>query len=163
MKKIIAITSLLASLFVSPLVMAEAININTADVAALDSLEGIGAKKAEAIIAYRTQHGEFKALEELKEVPGIGDKMFDKIKENIALTDGTTQSAEPVAEKDVEKVVDVADKPADKATTDAAASATVEVKDEKAAVKEETADKKADAAVVTDKVSNKAEVKADKS
>ncbi|MGB3917492.1 helix-hairpin-helix domain-containing protein [Thiothrix litoralis] len=138
MKKTIAITSLLVSLFVSPLVLAETVNINTADAAALDSLNGIGAKKAEAIIAYRTEHGEFKTLEEIKEVPGIGDKMFDKIKEDISLTEG----AATVAGKSTEKNGTTADK---------------------ADMKDDKADKKVDAAVKTDKVSNKAEIKADKS
>ena len=139
MKKILAITSLLVSLFVSPLVLAETVNINTADAAGLDSLDGIGVKKAEAIIAYRSEHGDFKSLEEIKEVPGIGDKMFDKIKEDISLGDATTTT--------VEKKSD----------------AKADVKDDKAAVKTEKVDEKADAAVTTDKVSDKAEIKADKS
>ena len=147
MKKILAITSLLVSLFVSPLVLAETVNINTADAAGLDSLDGIGVKKAEAIIAYRSEHGDFKSLEEIKEVPGIGDKMFDKIKEDISLGDATTTT---VAKKSDAKAVE---------TTTAKA----DVKDDKAAVKAEKVDEKADAAVTTDKVSDKAEIKADKS
>ena len=139
MKKILAITSLLVSLFVSPVVLAETVNINTADATALDSLNGIGVKKAEAIIAYRSEHGDFKSLEEIKEVPGIGDKMFDKIKEDISLGDATTTT---VAKK---------------------SDAKADVKDDKAAVKTEKVDEKADAAVTTDKVSDKAEIKADKS
>lgn len=50
------------------------VNINTADAQAIaDNLNGIGIKKAEAIIAYRTEHGPFKTLEDLKSVKGIGD------------------------------------------------------------------------------------------
>ncbi len=148
MKKILAITSLLVSLFVSPLVLAETVNINTADAAGLDSLDGIGVKKAEAIIAYRSEHGDFKSLEEIKEVPGIGDKMFAKIKEDISLGDAATTTT--VAKKSDAKAVE---------TTTAKA----DVKDDKAAVKAEKVDEKADAAVTTDKVSDKAEIKADKS
>ena len=80
------------------LVFAEVININKADVATLDKLNGIGAKKAESIIAWREKHGEFKSLEALKDVPGIGEKLFEKLKNDIALTDTpvsttTTQAA----------------------------------------------------------------------
>lgn len=91
MKKAIITTTLLACLSCAPAVFAdEIININKADVATLDSLAGIGKKKAEAIVAYRTDHGEFKTLDELKEVSGIGDKLFEKIKDSITLTDDTT-------------------------------------------------------------------------
>ncbi len=59
------------------------ININTADAEELDTLEGIGAKTAEAIIRYREQNGEFKTVNELSEVSGIGTSTLDKIKEYI--------------------------------------------------------------------------------
>ena len=50
------------------------VNINTADAQAIaDNLNGIGIRKAEAIIDYRTEHGPFKTLEDLKGVKGIGD------------------------------------------------------------------------------------------
>lgn len=50
------------------------VNINTADAQAIaDQLNGIGLKKAEAIIEYRKEHGPFKTLEDLKNVKGIGD------------------------------------------------------------------------------------------
>lgn len=89
MKKALCMASLVFSLFTTPLAAwAGSVNINKADVATLDKLEGIGTKKAEAIVAWRTQHGEFKSLEQLKEVPGIGEKLFDKIKSNVALSDG---------------------------------------------------------------------------
>lgn len=142
MKKMIAITSLLVSLFASPVVLAEMVNINTADVATLDSLDGIGEKKAEAIVAYRTEHGEFKTLEDLKEVSGIGDKLFDNIKDNISLVDADTAEADKSA------------KTTDTSETEAVAEKT-EVKAEKASAKDE----KAEAA---DKVSEKSTVKADK-
>lgn len=88
MKKIILAT-LIASLFTSPALFAgELVNINKADTATLDKLDGIGEKKAEAIIAYRTEHGDFKTTEDIKEVPGIGDKLFEKFKDSISLTDG---------------------------------------------------------------------------
>lgn len=59
------------------------ININTADTEELDTLEGIGAKTAEAIISYRNKNGAFKTVNELCEVSGIGASTLDKIKEYI--------------------------------------------------------------------------------
>lgn len=58
------------------------VNINTADKKELMTLDGIGAKKAEAIIKYRT-NSKFNSIEDLKKVDGIGDKLFDKIKDKI--------------------------------------------------------------------------------
>lgn len=58
------------------------VNINTADKKELMTLDGIGAKKAEAIIKYRTNN-KFNSIEDLKKVDGIGDKLFDKIKDKI--------------------------------------------------------------------------------
>lgn len=49
-----------------------AVNINTADAAALDALPGIGPSKAEAIVQYRTDHGKFASCSELDNVSGIG-------------------------------------------------------------------------------------------
>ena len=90
MKRIIILAVSSFVLFTHSFVFAEVININKADVAALDKLNGIGAKKAESIIAWRDKHGEFKSLDAIKDVPGIGDKLFEKIKNDIALTDATT-------------------------------------------------------------------------
>lgn len=60
------------------------ISINTATVEELDRLPGIGPSIANRIIEYR-QKQRFRTLEELKEVKGIGDKLFEKIKEQIVL------------------------------------------------------------------------------
>lgn len=69
--------------FSSP-VMAQEVNINTADAQTIaDSLNGIGLKKAEAIIAWRTEHGNFKDLASLESVKGIGQKTLEKNKDNI--------------------------------------------------------------------------------
>jgi competence protein ComEA len=89
MKRIIILAISSFVLFTHSFVFADVININKADVAALDKLNGIGAKKAESIIAWRDKHGEFKSLDAIKDVPGIGDKLFEKIKNDIALTDTT--------------------------------------------------------------------------
>lgn len=54
----------------------KAVNINTADASAIaDGLVGVGISKAEAIVAYRKEHGPFKSPEQLADVKGIGDKL----------------------------------------------------------------------------------------
>ena len=73
---------LVLSLFVFVNFALSAVNLNTASKKELMSLEGIGEKKAEEIIKYRTKTA-FKKIEELKNIKGIGDKLFDKIKDKI--------------------------------------------------------------------------------
>lgn len=59
------------------------VNLNTADLSELQQLNGIGEKKASAIIAYREENGSFKSIDELKKVGGIGEKTFENLKEEI--------------------------------------------------------------------------------
>ena len=59
------------------------VNINQADLAQLETLPGIGAKKAQAIIDYRTANGSFHSLEDLGKVKGIGPKMLEKLKDLV--------------------------------------------------------------------------------
>jgi len=62
------------------------ININTADAATLaGSLRGVGVKKAEAIVAYRSEHGPFKSVDELVNVKGIGEKMLEQLRPLVAI------------------------------------------------------------------------------
>jgi competence protein ComEA len=61
------------------------ININTATVEELSSLKEIGLKKANAIIAYRDENGPFAKVEDIKNVKGIGDKIFESIKDQITV------------------------------------------------------------------------------
>lgn len=61
------------------------VNLNTATEAELTTLPGIGPSKAAAILTYRTDNGNFKTIEELKEVTGIGDKTFDQLKDAITV------------------------------------------------------------------------------
>ena len=61
------------------------ISINTATKEELMTLTGIGEKKAEDIIKYREENGEFTSIEDIKNVKGIGDSLFEKIKDYITL------------------------------------------------------------------------------
>ena len=61
------------------------ININTADQVMLTGLPGIGPAKADAIIAYREENGEFLSVEELMRVPGIKEGTFGKVKDLICV------------------------------------------------------------------------------
>ncbi|MCC8142025.1 MAG: ComEA family DNA-binding protein [Lachnospiraceae bacterium] len=61
------------------------VNINTADVTELISLNGIGEAKAAAIVAYREEHGPFGSPEEIMEVPGIAEGIYARIKDYITI------------------------------------------------------------------------------
>ena len=63
----------------------EKININKADETELQNLPGIGPAKAAAILEYRNTSGPFKAIEDLKNISGIGDKTFEKLKDLIVI------------------------------------------------------------------------------
>ncbi len=59
------------------------ININTADSTQLQELNGVGPATAEKIIDYRKQNGRFQSIEDIKNVSGIGDKTYEKLKDHI--------------------------------------------------------------------------------
>ncbi len=59
------------------------ININKANSEELQQLQGIGESTANKIIEYRKEHGEFKQIEDIKNVSGIGENKYEKIKNNI--------------------------------------------------------------------------------
>ena len=61
------------------------VNLNTATLEELTSLPGIGESTAQKIIDYRRQNGKFKAIEDLKNVSGIGESKFDNIKDKITV------------------------------------------------------------------------------
>ena len=63
----------------------DVININTATQEELDTLPGIGPATATKIIEYRKEKGKFKQKEEIKEVSGIGEAKYEKIKEYISI------------------------------------------------------------------------------
>ena len=61
------------------------VNINTATVSELDALPGIGPTTAQAIVDYRLQHGSFKFIQDIQNVPGIGSATYDRIKDYITV------------------------------------------------------------------------------
>jgi len=66
---------------------AETIDINTADVATIEqTLVGIGAHKAQAIVKYRQEHGPYKSVEDLVNVSGVGEKTLEKIRAQIRVS-----------------------------------------------------------------------------
>jgi competence protein ComEA len=64
---------------------ASLINLNTATLDELDELPDIGPVTAQSIIDYRTTNGPFVIIEDIQKVPGIGQVMFDKIKDLITV------------------------------------------------------------------------------
>lgn len=63
------------------------INLNTADKTLLMTLPGIGEARAEAVIAYRTQHGGFQDITEIMNISGIKQAAFDNIKDLISVSE----------------------------------------------------------------------------
>lgn len=61
------------------------INLNTADKAALMTISGIGEAKAESILAYRNEHGNFTSIEDVKKITGIKDGVYEKMKNDITV------------------------------------------------------------------------------
>ncbi len=64
----------------------ERIDLNTATVSELTALNGIGTNRAEAIVRYRDAHGPFSSVEELLNVPGIGEGILNDIRNDITLS-----------------------------------------------------------------------------
>ena len=61
------------------------ININKGDIEELKKLPGVGDSLAQRIISYRKENGQFKSIEDLKNVSGIGEKKFESLKEYIEI------------------------------------------------------------------------------
>ena len=61
------------------------VNINTADVATLTTLKGVGPALAERITAFRKNNGPFAKAEDLMQVKGVGEKIFERNKEVITV------------------------------------------------------------------------------
>lgn len=70
------------------------VNLNTATVAELEALPGIGAKMATLIVEYRTKKGPFRKVEELMNVQGIGEKSFLKLRPQLTVGAPSEPSAQ---------------------------------------------------------------------
>jgi competence protein ComEA len=75
------------------------VNINTASAAELATLAGIGPSKADAIVAHRERNGQFKTVDDLKLVRGIGDKMLEQLRPQVTV-DGKRSAPEPATATD---------------------------------------------------------------
>ncbi len=64
---------------------AQPINLNTATLEQLDTLAGVGPATAQKILAFREERGGFGSVDELAQVPGIGDKRLASLKEQVTL------------------------------------------------------------------------------
>jgi len=85
---------------------ADVINVNKADLTALQTLPDIGEKRAKAIMAYRKKNGGFGAKSDLLNVPGIGDRILKKISSRISTSGGVSKvkaDKSKSASKDVKK------------------------------------------------------------
>ena len=69
------------------------ININTADVAQLSLLPRVGAKAAQRIVDYRTQHGRFEKTTDIMQVKGFGDKTYERLSSYIVVDGQSTLNA----------------------------------------------------------------------
>lgn len=81
------------------------VNINTASKEDLKALKGIGDTRAQDIIDYRKKNGDFKSVDELEKVKGIGPGAMKQIRANIAVTGDTVvpKKAEPAAKDEKAK------------------------------------------------------------
>ena len=74
----------------------DSVNINTADAATLASvLDGVGLKKAEAIVAHREEHGRFDSPEDLARVKGIGEATVRRNADKIRISDSPDDAPAP--------------------------------------------------------------------
>src|SRR5215831_6395503 len=90
--------TLAATLLLTQVVLAEPVNINTADAAALaKALNGVGPAKAKAIVSYREKNGPFKTVDQLAMVEGMTQKIIDKNRADIRLGDKAGEKAAPAA------------------------------------------------------------------
>lgn len=123
-----------------------AVNINTATKEELVTLKGIGDKKAQAIIDYRKKNGDFKNVDDLEKVDGIGPGTMKQIRAQLTVTGKTTIDKAPAkgkgdamkgdkAKGDAMKADKAKEKVAEKSKADEKPKAAAEKKDDKKADK----------------------------
>lgn len=83
MRKILLVIASLIAFSITP--AWAAVDINTATVTQLESVNGIGPKKAEAIVEYRKKNGPFKSVDDLENVKGLGKASIDKMRGEISV------------------------------------------------------------------------------
>jgi competence protein ComEA len=94
----LALTMLLAA--PALLLAATPVNVNKADAATIaTSLDGIGPAKAQAIVAWRDEHGPFKTVDELSQVKGIGTATLERNRAAILLSDAAGDATKTVVPK----------------------------------------------------------------
>lgn len=76
-------------LLLSTAVLAK-VNINTATVEELAMLKGLGEAKAQAIVDYREENGKFEKVEDIVNVKGVGDKLLEKLREDLSVEGETS-------------------------------------------------------------------------
>ncbi len=102
MRQLLAVGALVASLWMAAGVPPAAgdermVNINTASVAELGDLKGIGDAKAKEILEYREKNGPFKSVDDLRQVHGIGNKLLEKLRPHITVGPVAAAAAAPAA------------------------------------------------------------------
>jgi len=96
------------------------VNINTATKEELTSLKGVGEKRAQEIINYRTKNGPFKTVDDLEKVPGIGPGIMKQIRSEVTTSGKTdvgkaaTKDAKATDARKIEPAKGAAAKPDDK-------------------------------------------------
>ncbi|OLP65515.1 ComE operon protein 1 [Bacillus pumilus] len=63
----------------------QGVNVNEADATELQTINGIGPAKAEAIIAYREEHGAFQQIDDLRKISGFGEKTVERLKNELTV------------------------------------------------------------------------------
>jgi competence protein ComEA len=95
--KVILVASLLIA---SGLASAAPVNVNTADVQTLaENINGVGPKKAQAIVTYRQSNGPFRSTQDLVKVKGIGQKIIEKNKSDLRFSDASAKTGKKKAAK----------------------------------------------------------------
>jgi competence protein ComEA len=94
------------------------VNINTATKEELMTVKGIGEKRAQEIIDYRKKNGNFKSVDDLEKVPGVGPGLMKQIRPEVTVTGKTS------TDKTASKAADDKSKSTAAKTTDASKSAT---------------------------------------